>query len=112
MKLLFTALVRPHLDYVNVVWHPFLQDIKMLEKVQHRATRMVPGLAKLQYEDQLKPMNLASLAYRCLCGNVIEVFKYMHGIYNVEYTQILPSHKAVGPVTRGHNMRLEKKRFG
>jgi len=23
----------------------------MLEKVQHRATRMIPGLAKLQYED-------------------------------------------------------------
>jgi len=110
MKLLFTALVRPHLEYGNVIWHPFLQkDIQMLEKVQHRATRMVPGLAKMQYEDRLKLMNLPSLAYRRLRGDAIEVFKYMHGVYNVDCTQILPRHKAFGPITRGHSMKLEKR---
>jgi len=81
----------------------------MLEKVQHRATKMVPGLAKLQYEDRLKRMNLPSLAYKRLRDDIIEVFKYMHGIYNIDCTQILPCHKAVGPVTRGHSMKLEKE---
>ena len=110
MRLLFTSLVRPHLEYSNVIWHPFLQkDIQMLEKVQHRATRMVPGLAKQHYEDKLKLMNLPSLTYRRLRGDVIKVFKYMHGFYNVDCTRILPCHKAVGPVTRGHSMKLEKR---
>ena len=55
MKQLFTNVVRPHLEYGNVVWHPFLkQDIELLEGVHHRATRMVPGLAKLPYEERLK----------------------------------------------------------
>ena len=110
MRLLFTALVRPHLEYGNVIWHPFLQkDIQMIEKVQHRATRMVPGLAKQRYEDRLKQMNLPSLAYRRLRGDVIEVYKYLHGIYNVDCTQILPCHKTAGPVTRGHSKKLEKR---
>ena len=49
----------------NVVWYPFLkQDIELLEGVQHRANRMVPGLAKFPYEERLRKMDLPSLAYR------------------------------------------------
>ena len=36
MKQLFTSLVRLHLEYGNVVWHPYLKkDIDILESVQH-----------------------------------------------------------------------------
>ena len=74
MKQLFTNVVRPHLEYGNVVWHLFLkQDIELLEGVQHRATRMVPGLAKFPYEESLRKMDLPSLAYRRTRGNAIEV---------------------------------------
>jgi len=46
---------RVHLEYSNVIRHPFLkEDIELLEGVQHQATRMVPGLAKLPYEERLK----------------------------------------------------------
>ena len=90
--------------------HPYLQkDIQMLERVQHRATRMVPGLAKHQYEDILKHMNLPSLVYRRARGDVIEVFKYMHGIYNCDSSQILTGHRTQGPTTRDHSMKLEKR---
>jgi len=35
MKLLYTALVRAHLGYGNVVWHPtYKKDIDLLERVQ------------------------------------------------------------------------------
>ena len=59
IKQLFTALVRPHLEFGNVVAHPVLKkDMKLLEGVQHRATQMVPGFSKLSYEERLKLMDL------------------------------------------------------
>ena len=44
LKQLYVAIVRPHLEYGNVVWHPrFKRQVQMLENVQHRATRLVPA---------------------------------------------------------------------
>jgi hypothetical protein len=48
VKQLYTVMVRPQLEYGNVVWHPqYRRDIDLLESVQHRATRLVPGFWKL-----------------------------------------------------------------
>jgi len=103
MKQLFTALIRPHLEYASVVWHPYLKkDIEMLEGVQHRATKMVPGLAKFSYEERLRRMDLPTLVYRRARGDVIEVFKYMNKIYKVNGPELLPLHETKSGVrTRG-----------
>ena len=51
MKLLHTSLVRHILDYAAPIWSPYLkQDIKKLEQIQHRATK-IKGLKRLSYED-------------------------------------------------------------
>ena len=48
IKTLYTAMVIPHLEYGNVVWGPNYQgDIKMLEKFQRRATKMVTAIKYL-----------------------------------------------------------------
>jgi len=55
VKLLYTALVRPHLEYGNAVWHPmYKKDIDLLERVQIRATRMVLGLGIRAVKKDLK----------------------------------------------------------
>jgi hypothetical protein len=65
MRQLYTSLVRPHLEYSNVIWHPqYQKEMMLLEVVQHRATRMVPGLAKLNYEERLMKLGIPSLSYR------------------------------------------------
>ena len=47
---LYKALVRPHLEYGNVIWHPrFEMDKIAVEKVQRRATKLVPELKHLPY---------------------------------------------------------------
>jgi len=89
---LFTSLVRPHLEYGNVVWSPYHQkDIDIMEIVQHRATRSVPGFSKLPYEERLKRIKLTKLKqtrHRGEYRDMIEVFIYVNKKYNVD--ELLP----------------------
>jgi len=72
--LLYKALVRPHVEYANSVWCPYKKaDILEIEKVQKRATKLVVSLKNACYSDRLKSLNLPTLKYRRLRGDMIEV---------------------------------------
>ena len=59
---LFKVFVRPHLQYCIQACTPTLRrDIETLEKVQRRATKLVPSLRNLPYEDRLRRLNLPTL---------------------------------------------------
>lgn len=106
---LFKALVRPHIEYANPVWSPHLKkNIEMIENVQRRATKQVPGLSDLSYEERLKELNLPSLVYRRLRGDLIEVYKILSGKYDPEVSDLFNLNTQQS--TRGHNFKLYKKR--
>ncbi|RUS72071.1 hypothetical protein EGW08_020166 [Elysia chlorotica] len=82
---LYKSIIRPHLEYGNVVWHPrFKGDEEQLENVQRRATKLIPELKHLEYKDRLEKLDMPSLYFRRARGDMIECYKFLQGIYNIK----------------------------
>jgi len=87
---LYTSLVRPHLDYASSVWYPYkIGDREDIEKVQKWATKLVIELKHLPYTERLKRLNLHTLKYRRLRGDMIKLFKIIHNKYDIRVTPAL-----------------------
>ena len=83
--LLYKTIVRPHLEYCIQAWRPYRKkDIDMLERVQRRATKMIPKLRNISYEMHLKECGLTTLETKRLRGDQIEVFKILNGYENID----------------------------
>ena len=107
-KNLFVALVRPHLEYCGTVYNPRLvEDKRLIENVLRRASKMIPGLRELPYEQRLSRLKLPSMKYRLVRGDLIEVFKWFHSFYQCETNLFAIENREIN--TRGHTYKLRKK---
>ena len=51
---LYKSLVWPHLQYCVSAWSPcYEKDKFLLERIQHRFTRIILGLKKLSYDERI-----------------------------------------------------------
>ena len=72
--------------------------------VQRHATRQIPGLSSLTYEERLKKLGLPTLVYRRVRGDMIEVNKIAHNFYDQNITSdILTFDFDSSSSFRGHN---------
>ena len=85
-RTLFTAYVRPHLEYAAPAWSPYRKkDIKFLEAVQRRASKLVPSLKHFNYQDRLNCLNLTTLEERRMRGDLIQFYKFYSGINIIKF---------------------------
>ena len=107
-KILYKTYIRPHLEYCVQAWCPYnRKDIKCLEKVQRRATKLVWRIKDWDYEDRLKYLDIYSLERRRTRGDLIETYKIMHNIDKTpEETYFQRSESTQ---LRGHSLKLHKK---
>ena len=91
---LYKAFIRPILEYANPVWHPHLRkDIDLLESVQRLFTKRIIGLQSLEYHRRLELLKLPSLEFRRMRGDLIQVYKICHDLYD--------------PITTKHLLKLQ-----
>ena len=96
---LYTALIRPLLEYASTAWSPYLsKDISLLETTQRRCLR-------LARED----VPLPTLTYRRLFTDLCEVYKYTHDLYKNGLTDMFQF--SSNPHLKGHRLKLKKPRF-
>lgn len=107
---LYNSLVRPILEYCVQAWCPYYQkDIAKLERVQRRVTKMIPSLRNKPYEERLKELDLFPLQHRRLRGDLIQVFKIMRGIDNMDCNKYFSIDKS--NYTRGNGCKIIGKSF-
>ena len=109
-KILYKSLVRPILEYCSVIWFPLNDtDANEIEKVQRRATKLVPQLRNDDYPERLRKLDLTTLQYRRERTDVLQVFRIIHQFDKIPFETFFKYSTAdVG--TRGHEWKLEKPR--
>ena len=82
---LYKTYIRLHLEYCAPTWSPYLaKEIDTLERIQHRATKLVKSLSILPYEDRLISLQLQSPYCHRQQGDLIETFKILHNFFTVD----------------------------
>lgn len=97
------------MEYGTCIWNPYLQtQINEIENVQRKATKQIPGMIHLTYENRLRILKLPTLKLRRLRRDMIQVYKLIDG----EYDKVVAEGILIqndNRRTRGHSLTLLKR---
>ena len=105
---LYKNLIQTYLEVSNSAWVLYKkQDIELIEAVQIRATRQIPGYSQMDYEQRLRLLGLPTLTFRRLRGNMIETYKILSRVYDKGTKGISANQGDIG--YQGHSNKIFKR---
>ena len=76
---LMNTYIRPTMEYAIQAWSPWLQkDIDLMQRIYHRATKVVAGLQHRPYLERIASLNLFDFNYRRFRGDMILVYTILN----------------------------------
>ena len=97
---LYKSLVRPIIEYGNVIWGPsYILDQQSIESVQRRFTKFLFDFNDVSYPDRLSTLGLPSLQYRRLRGDMIHIYRMVYNNIGLDLSDFFTTSTSI---TRGH----------
>lgn len=101
----FKTYVRPILEFNSPVWSPrFIKDINLIENVQRRFTKYLPGMFDKSYDERLTTLNLDKLEARRIKTDLITTYKILFGHITIDSGKFFRIKNY--NITRGHKYKL------
>jgi len=111
MLRLYKSMVRPHVEYCTAAWSPhYIKDKQLIEKIQRRFLKMIPGFKDLRYERGLKILRLNTLEERRNRADLIFLFKMYKGLSRPPFESLFQLTNQ--DTTRGHSLKLTLGQVG
>jgi hypothetical protein len=107
LKSLYLTFIRPLLEFAVPVWSPIQKaDFDIMERVQHRATKLISSIRNLNYESRLEALGLTTLVERRKRGDMIQLYKIMN---NMDKFDKGSKFKIIQNQVRGHRFKYFKE---
>ena len=109
---IFLKLYKELLRLANVIWYPNKKkDITAIGNVQRWATKYLPSLKNLSYEERLQKLKLPTSWYKRLRADMIETYKLMTDKYDHAIVDFIPKQhdSSTSLFTWGHHLKLYRQ---
>ena len=106
---LWRTYVLPRLEYASNVWSPYyIKDIDLIENVQRRYTKFLPGMFYKTYKERRELLKIKTLEERRICLDIILLYKIIHNMIDINFHKYFSYNEAP---TRGHQFKLNFNHF-
>jgi hypothetical protein len=104
LPIIMNTYIRPTMEYAVQAWSPSLQmDIELMQRIYHRATKLVTGLHSKPYEERIAALNMFDFPHRRLRGDLILTYKILHTPGHPLFSLFKPGSDRI---TRKHRLSL------
>ena len=85
---------------IQIAFSLYKKDIVEIENVQRRATKLVWTRSHLSYHERIRSLGLPSLEYRRERADLVEIYKIMNGINDVDKNKFIKVSDYIGRKSR------------
>jgi ribonuclease P/MRP protein subunit RPP40 len=111
-RILYPTYIRPQLEFASSAWNVLSKEsVNKMESIQGRATKMVFELRTLSEQDRLTALGLTTLEVRRKRGDLIQLFKIMNKMEEVDIDMGMGNNIS-GGVGRRHGHQIQRERTG